>query len=56
MDTGNVAGYRDDHKNRTPSSRYVVDAPQRSVLAYVVACESWNQYVARPTSQERGVR
>ena len=52
---GGVAGYRDSRRSRTPSSRYAADVQQRSPLAHVVACESWNQHVLRPSSQDRGV-
>ena len=52
---GGVAGYRDSRSSRNPSSRYAADVQQRSPLAHVVACESWNQHILRPSSQDRGV-
>ena len=52
---GGVAGYRDSRRSRTPSSRYAADVQQRSPLAHVVTCESCNQHILRPSSQDRGV-
>ena len=37
------AGYKDDSRNRTPSSRYAADVEQRLSLVHVRACESWDQ-------------
>ena len=52
---GEVAGYRDSRRSRNPSSKYAADVQQRSPLVHVVACESWNQHILRPSSQDRGV-
>ena len=53
--SGGGAGYRDDSRNRGPSSRYAADVQQGRPLAHVVARESWDQPLARPPSRERGV-
>ena len=55
MGLGGGAGYRDDSRNRTPSSRYAADVGQWLSLAHVGACELWDQPIVCPLGQDHGI-
>ena len=55
MSPGGGAGYRDDCRNCTPSSRYAADVRQGLSLVHVVACKSWDLPLKCPPCQGHGV-
>ena len=55
LSPGGGAGYRDDCRNCTPSSRYAADVRQGLSLVHVVACKSWDLPLECPPCQDHGV-